>query len=1066
MLPSRVGFCMDSLVDRGETMSAILPAYAELHCLSNFTFLTGASHPEELVERAFNLGYASLAMTDECSLAGVVRAHVEAKKHGLHLILGSEMTLACGLKLVLLAMNREGYGNLAEWITLGRCRAPKGRYDVRRADIGAPLTPGEPSGPAHLRGLPDCIALFVPDHHAGDALLNAQAAWVAATFPQRAWIALELLHRLDDDCRLERLTALSQRHALPLVASGDVHMHVRSRKPLQDTLTAIRLGKPLNECGLALQANAEQHLRQRVRLAQIYPPECLRQTRIIASHCRFSLEELRYQYPEEIVPAGESLSGYLRRLTYDGAVTRFPLGIPASVQELVERELELIADLSYEPYFLTVHDIVRFARSQRILCQGRGSAANSAVCYCLGITEVDPARMTVLFERFISKERNEPPDIDVDFEHERREEVIQYIYRKYGRHRAALTAALITYRPRSALKDVGKALGMDYDSLNRLSKLHHWWDGRTISAERLQENGVDPESPVVQKLLALSQTLIGFPRHLSQHSGGFVIARDSLARLVPIENAAMAERNVIQWDKDDLDAMGLLKIDVLALGMLSAIRRALDLIGLRRGELFTMQDVPAEDAATYRMIAKADTVGVFQIESRAQMSMLPRLKPDKFYDLVIEVAIVRPGPIQGGMVHPYLKRKQGLEAVDYPSPAVQQVLERTLGIPIFQEQVMQIAMVAAGFSGGEADSLRRAMAAWKRKGGVEKFYDRIVGGMLERGYEQSFAERIFRQIEGFGEYGFPESHAASFALLVYISAWIKRHEPAAFLAALLNAQPMGFYSASQLVQDARRHQVEVRPPDIAISEWDCTLEEAPDGSGQPAVRLGLRLLKGLAGGAVERIADARAMQPFDSIDDLKRRAELSQQDLQALARANALSSLSGHRRQVAWQVAGMQTMPGLLKDASIAEEAIVLPPASEGQEILADYASAGLTLNRHPLALLRQQLKKMNLSTALEMQSFPNRKLARTTGLVTMRQRPQTAKGTLFVTLEDETGNINVIVWPALLEKQRKEILNARLMTVYGVWQREGEVVHLIAKRVVDHSAMLGSLMVEGRDFY
>ncbi|MDR3480135.1 MAG: error-prone DNA polymerase [Burkholderiaceae bacterium] len=1046
-------------------MYSILPAYAELHCLSNFTFLRGASHPEELVERAFNLGYGSLAITDECSLAGVVRAHVEARKQGLHLILGSEMILSCGLKLVLLAMHRDGYGNLSEWITLGRCRTVKGSYDVRRADIGAPLTPGEPCGSAHLRGLPDCIALFVPDHRADEASLHEQAGWVAATFPGRAWIALELLHRLDDDCRQERLTALSQRHGLPLVASGDVHMHVRSRKPLQDTLTAIRFGQPLSECGLALQPNAEQHLRQRLRLAQIYPPACLQQTQAIAKLCTFSLEELRYQYPEEIVPVGESMSAYLRRLTYEGAVTRFPLGIPANVQEQVENELALIADLSYEPYFLTVHDIVRFARSQRILCQGRGSAANSAVCYCLGITEVDPARTQVLFERFISKERNEPPDIDVDFEHERREEVMQYIYRKYGRHRAALTAALITYRPRSALKDVGKALGMDFDSLNRLSKLHQWWDGRKLSSERLQENGLDPDAPIVQKLRELTQTLIGFPRHLSQHSGGFVIARDSLARLVPIENAAMAERNVIQWDKDDLDAMGLLKIDVLALGMLSAIRRALDLIGMRRGETFGMQDVPAEDLATYKMISKADTVGVFQIESRAQMSMLPRLRPEKFYDLVIEVAIVRPGPIQGGMVHPYLKRRQGLEPVDYPSAAVQQVLERTLGIPIFQEQVMQIAMVAAGFSGGEADDLRRSMAAWKRKGGVEKFHDKLINGMLERGYQEDFAKRIFKQIEGFGEYGFPESHAASFALLVYVSAWIKRHEPAAFLAALLNSQPMGFYSPSQLVQDAKRHQVEVRAADVTISDWDCTLEEIATAA-QPAVRLGLRLLKGLAGGAVERIADARAMRPFDSVDDLRRRAELSSDDLQALARANALLSLSGHRRQAAWQVAGMQAMPALLKDAPIEEAPLILPPASEGQEIVADYANLGLTLHRHPLALLRPQLRKMNLSSALELRSFPDRKLARTTGLVTVRQRPQTANGTLFVTLEDETGNTNVIVWPALLEQQRKEILNARLMTVYGIWQREGSVTHLVAKRVVDHSAMLGMLSVGARNFH
>ncbi|MEN3362807.1 MAG: error-prone polymerase [Burkholderiales bacterium] len=1032
-------------------MFSLLPTYAELHCLSNFTFLRGASHPEELVERAYNLGYSSLAITDECSLAGVVRAHVEAKKQGLHLILGSEVTLSCGLKLVVLATNRDGYGNLSEWITLGRRRAPKGSYELHREDIAA-------------TNLPGCLALFIPSRRATAAQLTEQAAWVATAFPNRAWIAVELQHGIDDDLWLEKLTDLSCAHHLPLVAAGDVHMHVRSRKPLQDTVTAIRLGKPVTECGLELQPNAEQHLRQRMRLAQIYPPELVEQTLSIASRCTFSLEELRYQYPEEIAPAGESLSAYLRKLTYQGANTRYPQGIPAAVQQQIEHELALVSDLSYEPYFLTVYDIVRFARSQGILCQGRGSAANSAICYCVGITEVDPSRASVLFERFISKERNEPPDIDVDFEHDRREEVMQYIYQKYGRHRAALTAALITYRPRSALKDVGKALGMDFEQVNRLTSSHQWWDGRKISAERLREYGLDPDSPIVQKLVTLSQTLIGFPRHLSQHSGGFVIARDSLARLVPIENAAMVDRNVIQWDKDDLDAMGLLKIDVLALGMLSAIRRALDLIGQRRGEVFTMQDVPAEDPATYRMITKADTVGVFQVESRAQMSMLPRLKPKRFYDLVIEVAIVRPGPIQGGMVHPYLRRRQGLEPVVYPSEAIKQALERTLGVPIFQEQVMQIAILAAGFTPGEADSLRRAMAAWKRKGGVEKFYDRIVGGMRERGYDEEFAERIFRQIEGFGEYGFPESHAASFALLVYVSAWIKCHEPAAFLAALLNSQPMGFYAPSQLVQDARRHDIEVRSPDIAISDWDCTLEELSTG-GQPAVRLGLRLVKGLSAAAAERIAEVRAIRPFKSVDDLARRAQLSTLDLQALARSNALLSLSGHRRQAAWQVAGMQPAPKLLKDAPIAEDDIALPAASEGQEIVADYTSIGLTLNRHPLALLRERFKAMNLSTALEMKSFPDRKLARTTGLVTMRQRPETASGTLFVTLEDETGVTNVIVWPGLLEKQRKEILNASLLTVYGVWQCEGEVMHLIAKRVVDHSSMLGDLTVESRNF-
>ena len=1085
-------------------MSQRLPAYAELHCRSNFTFLTGASHPEELVERAHALGYQSLALTDECSLAGVVRAHVEAKKHGLHLILGSQITLDCGLRLVLLATNRNGYGNLAELITLGRRRADKGHYRLYRSDFepggiaAAAATPGggihypDPEHHAdlrHLALLPDCLAMLLPQRLHDDATLQQQARWLGHIFHERAWIGLELLHRIDDDLWQERLTALSDASALPLVAAGDVLMHLRSRKPLQDTLTAIRLGQALADCGHALQPNAEQHLRSRLRLSRLYRLEALQQTLVIAGRCSFSLDELRYQYPEEIAPPGETLPGYLRRLTYDGAASRFPTGIPAGVQGQIEHELALIGELGYEPYFLTVYDIVRFARSQQILCQGRGSAANSAVCYCLYITEVDPARTHVLFERFISKERNEPPDIDVDFEHQRREEVMQYIYTKYGRQRAALTAALITYRPRSAMKDVGAALGMDFEQMNRLTASHQWWDGRQIDPERLREAGLDPQAAVVQKLLWLAQTLIGFPRHLSQHSGGFVIARDSLARLVPIENASMQQRSVIEWDKDDLDALGLLKIDILALGMLSAIRRALDLVGLRRGEIFTMQDVPAEDPDVYEMISAADTIGVFQIESRAQMSMLPRMRPQCFYDLVIEVAIVRPGPIQGGMVHPYLKRRQGLEPVSYPSAEIETALARTLGVPIFQEQVMQIAMLAAGFSAGEADSLRRAMAAWKRKGGVHHFYDRIIDGMTARGYEQEFAERIFHQIEGFGEYGFPESHAASFALLVYVSAWIKHHEPAAFLAALLNSQPMGFYAPSQLVQDARRHGVQVLAVDVGLSALECTLEHleqsaAGAGAGgetkaagtetkaasnryaQPSVRLGLCLVRGLSAEGAQRIVAARTAAPFASVDDLARRARLALPDLKALAEANALVGIAGHRRQAKWDVAAMLPAPALLRDAPIDETPLQLPPGTEGQELVADYASTGLTLNRHPLALLRPRLGRMNLSNSLELKGFGNGRLVRACGLVTMRQRPSTAKGTMFVTLEDEAGTINVIVWPDLVTRQRREVLGARLMTVYGVWQVAGQVRHLVARRVLDHTEMLGDLAVSSRDFH
>ncbi|MBX9800650.1 MAG: error-prone DNA polymerase, partial [Burkholderiaceae bacterium] len=730
----------------------------------------------------------------------------------------------------------------------------------------------------------------------------------------------------------------------------------------------------------------------------------------------------------------------------------------------IEHELSLIHELRYEPYFLTVYDIVKFARSKKILCQGRGSAANSIVCYCLGITEVDPSRSSVLFERFISRERNEPPDIDVDFEHQRREEVMQYIYDKYGRHRAALTAALITYRPRSAMKDVGKALGLDFEQVNRLSQSHKWWDGKQIGADRLQENGFDPDSPIVQKLVELTQTLIGFPRHLSQHTGGFVIAHDSLARLVPIENAAMENRNVIEWDKDDLDALGFLKVDVLALGMLSAIQRALKMISQRRGCDFELQDIHDDDAATYEMICAADTIGVFQIESRAQMSMLPRLRPTCYYDLVIQVAIVRPGPIQGGMVHPYLKnRRLPEDKINYYGKSIKKALVRTCGVPIFQEQVMQIAVLAADFTPGEADDLRRSMAAWKRKGNLEKHGEKLKAGLARNGYDSDFADRLFEQIKGFGEYGFPESHAASFALLVYVSAWIKCHEPAAFLAALLNSQPMGFYSASQLVQDAKRHGVSVRPVDIMISGTDSTMEDIH--AQYPAVRLGLHMVKGLSLAAAERIVEARTHRSFSNTDDLARRAALDQHELGALARANALLALTGHRRQAKWEVAGMLPPPALLRDAPIVEAPLILPPASEGQEIIADYASTGLTLQRHPLALLRPRLKQMNLSTALEMKGFANRKLARTTGIVTMRQRPPTAKGTMFVTLEDETGITNVIIWPDLVDKQRKEILNAQLMTVYGIWQSKDDVRHLVAKRIVDHSELLGELSISSRDF-
>ena len=1051
--------------------STALPPYAELFCLSNFSFLQGASHAEELVARAVQLGYFALGLTDECSLAGVVRAHAEAKEAGLPLIVGAHFHLknpdgSPAPSLILLAQNREGYGNLSEFITLGRTRAEKGSYLLGPDDLADPAPEN-----AHLRHMPDCLAILLPPypgHEAQDVdRLHAQAAWMATTFPGRAWLGLTSLHRAFDDAHRATVEEVGWQHGLPIVALGHVCMHVRSRKPLQDTLTATRLNKAVADCGYGLAQNAEQHLRSRLRLANLYAPDILAETVRIARLCTFSLDELRYEYPDEVVPPGHTAASFLRAETWIGAHRRFGEGIPAKVQAQIEHELALISEMRYEHYFLTVYDIVRFARSQHILCQGRGSAANSAVCYCLGITEVDPARSSLLFERFISRERNEPPDIDVDFEHQRREEVIQYIYNKYGRDRAALAAVVISYRPKSALRDSGRALGIDLGIVEKVAKTHHWFDSRADLLARLAESGLDPEAPLSRQWAVLAQSLLNFPRHLSQHPGGFVIARGKLSRLVPIENAAMADRSVIQWDKNDLEELGLMKVDVLALGMLSMMRRGLELVGQRYGDVFEMQDIPADDVATYDMICQADTVGVFQIESRAQMSMLPRMRPRVFYDLVIEVAVVRPGPIQGGMVHPYLRRRQGFEPVVYPSPEMEQALSRTLGVPIFQEQVMQVAILGAGFTPGEADQLRRAMAAWKRKGGLEHYYERITTGMLERGYTLEFAEAIFSQIQGFGEYGFPESHAASFALLAYASSWLKCHEPAAFLCALLNSQPMGFYSPSQLVQDARRHGIEVRPVDVAVSSWDSALEEYDphERTRQPAVRLGLSLQRGMNADAAERIEQARAVRPFDSVADLARRAGLDRGDLQVLAAAGALGSLAGHRREALWEASGAAPDKDLLRPTVPREETPTLAAPSEAEEIVGDYRAQGLTLGRHPLALLRERLLAQRFLPASTLMDFQNGQLARGCGLVTVRQRPGTAKGVLFLTLEDETGNINVIVWPSLVEQQRREVLSAPLLGVYGVWQREGEVRHLVAKRLVDLSHLLGGLDARSRDF-
>jgi len=1037
--------------------------YAELHCLSNFTFLRGASHPEELVERACNLGYTAIAITDECSMAGVVRALLQVKReaergHHIKLIVGAEFRLTCGLRFIALAPDRKGYGKLCRLITRGRRRAEKGSYALDRLDVEALL--------AH------CLILWLP----GPVPDAGEGEWLATLFPGEVWIATELLCEGEDRERLAQLQVLGRNLGLPLVASGDVHMHERQRRQLQDVLTAIRHNVTIAEAGWHLYPNGERHLRERARLARLYPAELLAETQAVAWRCTFSLEELRYEYPHELIPRGETPQSHLRNLVEAGARWRWPEGVTEKTRATIENELAIIADLKYEPYFLTVHDLVRFARGEGILCQGRGSAANSVVCFCLGVSSVDPQRSEacLLVERFISRERNEPPDIDIDFEHERREEVIQYVYRKYGRERTAIAATVIMYRARSALRDLGKAFGLDPLQVARLAKTMQWWDGTHVDEQRVREAGVDPHSPVLRQVVKFANELMGFPRHLSQHVGGFVISAGRLDELVPIENASMDDRTVVQWDKDDLNDLKLLKVDLLGLGMLSALRRAYTLVNdywegtPRYHKRFSLGDLPSEDPRVYRMISNADTIGVFQVESRAQMSMLPRLRPERFYDLVIEVAIVRPGPIQGDMVHPYLRRRNGEEAVSYPSQKVRDVLERTLGVPIFQEQVMQLAMVAAGFSGGEADRLRRAMAAWKRRGGLEPFKDKLIHGMLARGYQREFAERIFNQILGFGEYGFPESHAASFALLVYDSAWLKCYEPAAFACALLNSQPMGFYAPAQLVRDAREHGVEVRPVRIEASDYDCTLERCENGD--PALRLGMRLVKSLSKEGAIRVAAARVERAFSSVQDLAERAALDRSDLEALAAAGALASLSGNRHLAFWEVAGTERAAPLAprsgRAAGDEEGRPMLTTPTAWQTVVADYRSTGLTLGDHPLKLLRDRLQRARFLRAADLQSTEHGTFVRVAGIVLMRQHPSSANGVIFMTIEDETGSVNLIVWESVAREQRRPLLESRLLEVQGELQRQHGVTHVIAKRLIDRSPMIGELLARSRDFH
>jgi len=1114
------------------------PPYAELHCRTNFSFLEGASHPDELVQQAALLGYAALAITDRNSLAGVVRAHAAAKEVGLKLLIGAEITPVDAPPVLLLAMHRAGYARLCRLLTLGRRRAPKGECRLTFDDLAQ-----------HAEGLIACVPLLslrsdesrksahgrVPiadcDFEISD-LKSEMLQRYRELFPDRCYSLVELHHGPDDPWLLQRMLRIAHRAKVPAVAANDVHYHVPGRRRLHDVLNATRHGCTVAELGEQRFPNAQRYLKAPREMAALFAacPEVVPRTVEIADRCTFSLDELRYEYPRELSPAGTTPLEYLTQLTWAGAQQRYPQGLPEKVRGLIEHELQLIAELRYEAYFLTVWDLVRFARSRGILCQGRGSAANSAVCYCLEVTSVDPDFIDVLFERFVSKERNEAPDIDVDFEHERREEVIQYVYEKYGRERAGMAATVITYRPRSAIRDVGKALGLSLDRVDAIATTMEPATGEDRFAGRLRGAGLDPTSVVGQQLSGLVGELLGFPRHLSQHVGGLVLTNGPLCELVPIENAAMPGRTVIQWDKDDLDALGLLKVDCLSLGMLTAIRKCFTLIEQQGGPALTLATVPPEDPDVYGMIQQADTMGVFQIESRAQMSMLPRLRPAKFYDLVIEVAIVRPGPIQGDMVHPYLRRRRGDEPVDYPDERIREVLDKTLGVPIFQEQAMRLAVVAAGFTPGEADQLRRAMAAWRRPGVLDAFERKLIDGMVSRGYSGEFAARVFKQIRGFGEYGFPESHAASFARLVYVSSWQKHHYPAAFAAGLLNSQPMGFYAPAQLILDARRHGVEVRPVDVNASQWDCTLEneshiavggrgwtERSEGSPgandaeariatgrsqisdrgwhdlraamvvangesahekQPdlkdairhppsfsAIRLGMRMIRGFSERHARLIVDRRGDRPFTSFADFVRRTRLSNAVLKLLSEADAFGSLRLNRRTALWQSLPSQQQLPLFDNLADEEPPAALPPLTLQDQVAGDYRTAGMSLRGHPLQFVREQLERRGIVAASDLAQLPVDRRYRVAGLVLLRQRPGTAKGITFVTIEDETGPANLIIRQEVWERHRRVASSANAIVAHGALQRVEGVIHLLVDRLQDLRRILGDVDIRSRDF-
>lgn len=1024
-------------------------SYAELHCRTNFSFLEGASHPDELVNRAAELGLEALAITDRNSVAGVVRAHVAAKEAGLKLLIGAEITPHDAPPVILLATNRQAYGRLSELITCGRRNAVKGDCQLGFDDISR-----------HADGLLACVPI-------AECLTDDQQEWLSRyreCFPNRCYGLAELHQGPHDGLLLDRMSRLARQARIPLVASNDVHYHVPERQPLQDVLTSIRNGCTVAELGDRRFPNAERYLKSAQQMQRLFrqTPEATVLTLEIANRCTFNLDELRYEYPEELCPDDKEPFTWLEQITWEGARDRYPAGIPQHVGRLLNHELQLIKELRYEAYFLTVWDLVKFARSRGILCQGRGSAANSAVCYCLEVTAVDPDRFETLFERFISRERDEPPDIDVDFEHERREEVIQYVYRKYGRDRAGMTASLITYRTRSAIRDVGKALGFSIDRVNRLSSLHD----RTApqnSQHWLTEAGLDPTSKKARQFLWLVENIKHFPRHLSQHTGGMVFTRGKLSELVPIENASMPDRTVLQWDKNDLDALGILKVDCLALGMLTAIRKCLDLIRQHEGCNLSLATIPAEDRGVYRMIQQADTIGVFQIESRAQMSMLPRLRPKCFYDLVIEVAIVRPGPIQGDMVHPYLRRRCGDEPVSYPDDRIRAVLQRTLGVPIFQEQAMQLAVVAAGFTPGEADQLRRAMGAWRKQGVIDRFREKLVNGMIENGYDLNFAERVFKQIQGFGEYGFPESHSASFALLAYASAWLKCYHPAAFTAALLNSQPMGFYQPAQLVTDARKHGVDVRPVDVSYSKWDCTLEVEP--GQKPTLRLGFRMVSGLRQSTAETIVRIRELRSFESFDDFCTRTQLESSSLARLSRADSFRSLNLPARPALWEALPDQQSQHLFDNQRSEQTPENLPCMSSAQKVLSDYRATGLSLKGHPLESHRPKLNELGIVPAASLpHRCPDRRV-RVAGIVLVRQHPGSARGITFVTIEDETGTANLVIHPDVWNRFRTVARTASALVARGRLQNEAGVIHIVVDYLDDASATIAAGRYQSRDF-